>query len=245
MKTALILPDIHHPKHSKKCLKAIWQWLRDYGKKLDYLILLGDQMEFETVSFWLKNKKRILEGKRIIREYRQFDSEILCRLDKAVSNKCRKIYFIGNHEVRIDSAIDEDPNLEGYLEIENNLHLKKRKWKVIRFNHFYKLGKLSLMHGMFWNKYHAAKSVEECGRSVLYGHSHDIQEFTKNSLTNEVHKGKSIGCLCDTNPDWKKGRPNRWVNAFSVVYVYGNGFFNEYTVNIINGKFVWAGKLYE
>jgi hypothetical protein len=201
-------------------------------------------MEFETLSFWLKDKKRTLEGKRLVKEYKGFDREILTPLEKAVSDKCKKIYFIGNHEARVDTAIDTEPNLEGFIEIENNLHLKNRGWKVIPYNQFFKLGRLHLMHGFYWNKYHAAKSVEECGRSVLYGHVHDIQEFTKNSLTNEVHKGKSIGCLCDTNPSWKRGKPNRWVNAFSVVYVYEGGCFNEYTINIINGRFVWAGKLY-
>ena len=245
MKMALILPDIHHPKHNKSCFDAIWKWLKDYGRKLDYLILLGDQMEFETVSFWLKNKKRILEGKRIIKEYRDFDREILTKLESAVSARCTKVYFLGNHEARVESAIDEDPNLEGYIEVDKNLRLTEREWKIIPLNKIYRLGKLSLLHGLYWNKYHAAKTVDECGTSVLYGHVHDLQEYTKVSLVNEVHKGKSIGCLCDTNPDWKSGKPNRWVNAFSVIYIYEGGYFNEYTINIVKGKFIWNGKLYK
>ena len=243
IKMALVLPDIHHPFQDKKCMAAIFQWLKDYGKKLAYLVLLGDQMEFETVSYWLQDKKRPLEGKRLKKEYQRFKEEILWPLEKLVSEDCHKIYFWGNHEKRTEDAIDKNPQLEGYGEPENNLPLNE--WEVIPFNEIYKLGKLWLMHGVNWNKYHAAKTVDEYGRSVLYGHSHDIQEFTKvTPKDTEPHKGKSIGCLCDLNPSWKRGRPNRWVHAFSVIYLYGDGWFNEYTINIIKGKFVWNGKLY-
>ena len=135
--------------------------------------------------------------------------------------------------------------MEGFAEIELNLKLKERGWKEIPLNGVYKIGKLSLCHGLYTNQYHARKHVDIFGTSVIYGHNHDVQEHTRITYGNtEVHKGKSIGCLCDVSPSYLKNKPNKWVHAFSVVYTYDDGNFNEYTINIINGQFVWNGKPY-
>ena len=244
---AVILPDIHHPAHSKECMKAVFQFLQRYGKRLSHLILLGDQMDMQAVSHWLENKTRVLEGKRLLREYRTFDKDILTPLEELISPQCKKVFFIGNHEDWIRDAIDKNPQGEGYWEIENNLHLIERGWKIIELNKTYNLGKLVLCHGYYTNIYHARKMVDTFGKSVIYGHAHDLQEHTKVTPVNvkDVHKGKCIGCLCDMNPSYGENRPNRWVHAFSVVYLMPGGFFNEYTPNIVNGRFVFPdGKIY-
>jgi predicted phosphodiesterase len=243
---ALILPDIHYPRHNKRCLKAIFNLLKDVGQEVKYLILLGDQMEFECVSHWMKDKKRPLEGKRLKKDYESFNKEILTPLEKAVHKDAKKVYFIGNHEDWVRQAIDENPQGEGFWEIDINLKLEERGWKIIPLNEIWKLGKLWLIHGVYYNQYHAAKTVITYGHSIIYGHTHDLQEFTKVTPADveDVHKGKSIGCLSDINPSYKRGFPNRYVNAFSIVYLYNNGWFNEYTINIMRGGFVWNGKFY-
>ena len=246
VKLAVILPDIHHPNQSKECMQAVFQWMKAYGKKLSYLILLGDQMDMEAVSHWLDGKTRVLEGKRLLKAYRTFDKEILSPLEDMLSPGCSKVFFIGNHEHWTEDAIDKNPQGEGYWELEANLHLTQRGWKVIDFNKTYPLGKLVLCHGYYTNIYHARKMVDTFGKSVIYGHAHDLQEHTKVTPVNvkDVHKGKCIGCLCDLNPAYGKNRPNKWVHGFSVVYLMPHGFFNEYTVNIVNGRFVFNGVVY-
>jgi hypothetical protein len=37
---------------------------------------------------------------------------------------------------------------------------------------------------------------------------------------------------------------NRWVNAFGVLYVRDDGLYNLYVPVIINGKFVFEGKIF-
>ena len=249
MKTqlAVILPDIHHPYHDKGSIRAVFEFLEDYGKELSYLVLLGDQMDMQSMSHWLEGKTRILEGKRLVKEYENFDRDILTPIEEMLSKNCKKIFFIGNHEDWVNQMIDKDPvRLEGLAEIDRNLQLKKRGWKIIPFNKTYKLGKLTLCHGLYTNQYHARKMVDVFSKSVIYGHTHSLQEFCKSTPIDvaDVHKGKSIGCLCNLNPIFMKNRANNWVHAFSIVYLYNKGWFNEYTVNIIRGKFAWGNKIY-
>lgn len=249
MKTelAVILPDIHHPYHNKGCMKAIFEFLKEHGKQVAYLVLLGDQMDMQSMSHWLEGKTRVLEGKRLVKEYASFNAEILTPIEKFLSPSCKKIFFIGNHEDWVSQMIDKDPvRLEGLAEVATNLKLIERGWKVIPFNGHYKLGKLTLCHGLYTNMYHAKKMVDVFSSSVLYGHTHDLQEYTKTTPINvsDVHKGKSIGCLCNVSQAYMKNRPNKWVHAFSIVYLYDKGWFNEYTINIVKGKFIWNAKLY-
>jgi hypothetical protein len=247
MKLVAVFPDIHHPYHDRGCMNAIFEWLEDYGKELSGVVLLGDQMDMDAVSHWLEGKVRVLEGKRIKKAYQEFDAEILTPIERTLSKKCKeKIYFIGNHEDWIEQAIDKNPQGEGYWEIDENLDLVSRGWKIIELNKTYKIGKLLFCHGLYTNQYHARKMVDTFGHSVIYGHTHDIQEHTKITPVdvNDVHKAKSIGCLCDLNPSYGKHRPNKWAHAFSIIYFFPDGQFNEYAVNIVNGKFCWNNKIY-
>lgn len=246
VRRALVLPDIHHPYQNKGCMKAIFSWLKDYGHKLDYLVLLGDQMDMEPISHWLDGQIRVLENKRLINDYKSFDHDILTPLERAINPKCKKVFFIGNHEDWVRQAIDRNPQNEGFWEVETNLRLPERGWEVIPLNGTYQLGKLWLMHGIYTNQYHARKMVDVFCRSIAYGHTHDCQEHTKIVPIDvtDVHKAKSIGCLCDKNPDYMKNKPNRWVHAFMEVDLSPNGDFTEHTINIINGKFRWNGKIY-
>ena len=41
-----------------------------------------------------------------------------------------------------------------------------------------------------------------------------------------------------------RGKMNRWVNAFGVIYVREDGMFNLYTPVIVKGKFTFTGKTF-
>ena len=107
-------------------------------------------------------------------------------------------------------------------------------------------GKLLVFHGIYANKYHAAKTADTFSKSCAYGHTHDIQSYTKVHIDDykDYHTAQSIGCLCNTSPAFMRGRGNRWVNSFGVLYLQSDGHYNLYTPIIVKGKFVYAGKLF-
>jgi len=252
----VLLPDIHHPYHDKSALSAVFSFI-DYFKPNE-IVLLGDAMEMRSIDHWKQEKRNIkyFEGKRLLADYKSFDMEILEPLSKLVGSKCRKVYMGGNHEAWAERLINSNPQLEGLLEPENALELEKKGWKWIPYtiikndNHYrgmHKVGKLTVFHGNYLGKNHASQTSQSFDKSVAYGHTHDVQMFTKVHMEDPVdyHSAQSIGCLCNRAPEYKYGKPNRWVHAFGITYVRDKGFYNLYVPIIVNGEFVFNEKLFK
>ncbi|MEO5366660.1 MAG: hypothetical protein H7831_09960 [Magnetococcus sp. WYHC-3] len=255
MKKAIVLPDIHHPYHNKKAWLAVLNFIKWFVP--DIVVLLGDAMDMRSVDHWKKEKGNLrhFEGLRLLHDYKDFSEDILKPIEEAVPN-ARKIYMGGNHEIFVERVLDENPQLVGMVEPETVLKLEERKWEWIPYlikqkrggvkRGMLKLGKLTLVHGEYTNKFHASKTADSYLKSVMYAHTHDLQLFTKVTVEdpNDYHSCQSIGCLCDRSPMFLWGRPNRWVHAFAVIYFQDNGNFNAYIPVIVNGKFVFEGKVF-
>lgn len=55
----------------------------------------------------------------------------------------------------------------------------------------------------------------------------------------------NIGCLCEMNPGYLRGRLPQWQNGFAVVDFLENGNFYYQQIRIIEGRFLFEGKIYE
>ena len=251
MKKVMLLPDIHHPYHNKRAVETVFKFAKWW--KPDTIVLLGDAMEMRAINHWKQSKgnKRDFEGVRLFDDYASFSKEILDPIEK-ICPKARKIYFGGNHEHWIYDVINRLPQeMQGFAEVEKALKLKERGWEWIPFikdgrRGIIRMGKITLTHGHYTNKYHASKTCDTYSGSVVYAHAHDLQSHTKVHIEdpNDYHTSTSIGCLCDLSPEFLWGQPNRWVHAFGVLYVRDGGCYNLYVPVIINGKFTYAGKTF-
>ena len=252
----VLLPDIHHPYQDKPAVGAVFNFIEYF--KPNEIVLMGDAMEMRSIDHWKQEKKnmRHFEGKRLLFDYKSFNDEILEPLSKLGGNKCKKVYMGGNHEDWAEQLINTNPQLEGLLEPQNALELKKKGWEWIPYkvvkdgNHYrgmHKVGKLTLFHGNYLGRYHAGQTSQAFDKSVAYGHTHDIQMFTKVHMEDptDYHSAQSIGCLCNRAPEFKYGKPNRWVHGFGVMYVREQGIYNLYVPIIINGKFMFGDKVFK
>ena len=257
IKRVVLLPDIHHPHHNKEAIKAVFQFIRYF--KPHAVNILGDALNMDAVNHWKQEKgsKKYFEGKRLLKEYEAFDREILVPLERILPEDCEKTFMFGNHEEWINLLIDKMPQLEGLVEIDLCMGLQQRGWEVIPWIHYNeekgsyergikKYGKLLTFHGQYTTKYHSAKTVDSYSKSCAYGHTHDLQLYTKVTVDDhrDYHTAQSIGCLCNRSPEFLQGRMNRWVNAFGVLYVHEDGNYNLYVPVIINGKFIFNGKVF-
>ena len=255
VKKIVLLPDIHFPFQSKPSMRAVFRFIKYF--KPDEVNLTGDAMDMSSISWFERNRgnRKYFEGKRLMKEYKGFDETILSPLERIIPKHCKKVYMEGNHEYRVKEVINENPQLEGMIEMEKGLHLRKRGWKFIPY--FYKdkdgntkigmvkYGKLVAIHGIYTNKYNAAKTASVVNKSVVFCHTHSVQMFVRSSMDSEdYHSAMSIGCLANKSPDYAKGKPNSWVNAFGILYVRNDGNFNLYVPIIIKGHFSYAGKTF-
>lgn len=240
-KKVLAAGDWHIPYQDEASVEIFFEFLADF--KPDVLVLPGDFCDFECISKFNKSKWKIKEGKRLSTDYARAN-KMLDRINEAITWDCEKVFIIGNHEQRVNWAIEESPQeMEGFAELENNLHLDG--WKLIPYNGIYTVGSMNFIHGSRYNQTHAKYNAMEYDGQIFSWHVHTSQVFTlKNILEGLPKQGVSVGCMCSRNPSYRENQPNHWVNQFLYAYVFTDGSFTYYSPIIIEGRCVINDKLY-
>lgn len=244
-KTAIVFGDLHLPDHDPKALSVLLKVMRD--NKWNYVVNIGDFMDFGCISHHNKSALRAVEGKRVQADF-QLANKILDDIQAACGKVDEHVYLEGNHEEWVEKWIDANPILEGVFEVETQLKLEERGIDFIRRSeprNLYTIGNARFIHGNYTNDAHAKKHALHYGTNIFYGHLHDVQSY---SLT--VHGddkeivAQCIGCLCDKNLSYKKGRPDKWNHAFMTMTFLPNGNFHYQINRIFNGTTVYNGKIY-
>jgi len=159
---------------------------------------------------------------------------------------CDIRHFVqGNHEVWLDKFVIRYPYLKHYM-TENALRLKERGYKYHPYNRkkLLKIGKINFTHGKYVPKYHAFKHLDMYGESIMYGHTHDLQRFTK-TVAGGTLSAWSLGCLKDiqADEDWLSGRLTNWNHAFAIIDWFKNGDYKVEIVEIIRGRTTLWGEV--
>lgn len=241
----VIVCDEQVPHHIN--LKSLNRFLKDFQP--DAIVREGDMLDLTPLTGWTSLSPSAVDWDSIKDEIR-IGNEILDEQDSLIK-PTKKLFWLGNHELRLKYFLQKHPewarkNRSWLPNIARDLKLRERGYRVFEQNHLESIGKLYFFHGDNYSTFHTKKNVEDLNINVVYGHTHSPQNFTKVSRINSMPKSAwSLGCLCNLNPEWKRGGPNAWVNGFAVFYVLPNGNFNLYPITMINGQFVAPnGKLY-
>ncbi len=241
----VLLPDIHHPHYEPKVMDSINQFIIDYDP--NEIVYMGDQLTLDCISGWNQRKPLLKEGQRLMQDYNSFDNEVLKAHESITGEDTKRVFMIGNHEQRIEWYTEYHPELSGFVDITRHLQLRERGYDVVPFNGIHKVGKLSVIHGYYWNKYHANKTLEAFEGNVVYSHVHNPQMYAKVSPVDRkgYHMATALPCICNIKPDYKRNAPNFWINGFGIVeHLPATGYFNLYTIIIIDGSFMWNGTYY-
>lgn len=210
--------------------------------KPDWVVNLGDWMDFDYLSKFAEDDSLAREGKRL-----QADID-MGKADLDFWQEVTDDYTIlqGNHDERLDRLIAKRPEFEYLLSADKLFGFRDRGVKYYPAREQpYKRGKLNMVHGWFANKYHAASHLDRMSGNIVYGHVHNFQSTSRTLVAvGEEIAAWSLGCLCDKAPGYLKGRPSEWQNGFAVVYMDESGAFNLYPVRIIRGSFIWGGVRY-
>lgn len=251
----LVMNDPHVPFEDEAAVKCLLRAIPII--RPDGFIHLGDMGEFESASSW-EWKKR----KRPPLDYQldEIDKDIgavnaaFDRLDYALdkANVKEKHFMEGNHDERLTRLCFENPHLErtrhkygpGYL-FKDAVQIKQRGWKFYPLGEIKHIGHLYFYHGQHYGgQHHACNHLRRMGVNIMYGHWHDIQQFSETHVDGEK-SAWSVGCLKRLDYEankWLKRRPINWGHAFATVDFFGKDF----SVNvhrIINGKVSIYGEL--
>lgn len=250
IRRCVALYDIHYPLVHRPTLNAILDFLSK--NPVDLLVFGGDQFDNQNLSHHTKGKPLLRNRAGFLKEVRGFDKEILKPIEGCLPKHCKRIYICGNHDHWTDQFIEENPEFDG-IQQHKLLNVENRGWDVVSCGGDFTYGKLTFIHGEqlggFGNQtpqFHAKKAVEGYCRSVLYGHMHSPQLFTKNLPFRDRDKWQAMCCpiVGETNPQYLRQRPTAWLNGFAIVEFQEDGSFNCYLVNVVDGRFSYGGKQY-
>lgn len=231
------------PLHDMKAFGAAFAFLEDF--KPDHLILGGDILDCGVVSHHNHGKPGRTEGLKLLKDAEDCNQDVITPLN-ALPTKSNT-FITGNHEDWLNDLTDDQPGLEGLVDLKRLLSLQT--WKVLPQGGKHHLGKLTFIHGdqLRGGQGVARVAVIEAERSVRFGHYHTFAAFTKTSFIEEKlgRTGIACPCLCTKDPKYGEGRGNSWVQGLNWGYVFPDGTYADYVSIITNGKMVGPdGKVY-
>lgn len=237
----LFVPDCHVPYHDVKAFETMLEIARDF--KPDEIVVLGDFFDAYSVSFHSKDPKKMVAT---LEHELELSRPEIAKLQK-VNPRARMVFLCGNHEDRIRRYVNHHaPMLARSLGIEDTLKLPHGTiFLPYGQRNRYFMGKLLATHGTLFNQHVAQGMIRKYGTSVIFGHTHRLQEFNVVNVHGDRLKGITCGWLGDiTHAGEYVLDMADWVHAFALSYHFPNGNFVMQTVEIVAGRAVFDGRIY-
>jgi len=243
--TFIVIPDLHAHEVIWDYLGLVCKFIEDF--KPEYVIQLGDLMDYECLLGIGKKRYPAFDGKDVGRLNREFQAcaKIITMINQASPAGSKKIFLEGNHEYRVTELLHKAPEFEDMFRLDKRVDMTG--WEILPYLQKFKLGKLNFIHGEFYGISPVKKHLAVYDKNIVFGHTHAIGQETKPSPMREIPVwGAMLGCLCKLNADYMKNKSSRAEHGF------GYGWFEEKSGDfdcaikrIIHGGFWAEGRRYK
>lgn len=242
----LVIPDCQvKPGNSVEYLKWIGKYIVE--KQPEVIVCIGDFADMPSLSSYDVGKK-VFEGrtyKADIRAVHKGMEALLSplwklqerqRKDKRKLYKPRMVLTLGNHEDRIDRAINNDRKLEELISI-GDLNYEKYGWEVydfldvvvidgIAYSHYFASGimgrPITSARTLLTRKHMSCFAGHQQGRQIAYGSRADGREIT----------AIIAGSCYEHDEDYLSHQTNSHWRGFYVLHEVDDGSFDEMAVSI-------------
>lgn len=228
MGTHLIIPDPHaHPKHNNNRADWLGQLILDL--RPDVVVNMGDQWDMPSLSAYDKGK-RDFQGRTYAADINaglDFSERLFAPIRHAKKRQPRKVYIEGNHDNRIERALDLSPELVGTVSI-GDLDLKRDYDDIVRYQgntpgtiaidgvnyaHFFVSG---IMGRPLGGEHPAYSLVSKQFISCTAAHSHVLDYCVRADANGVPRMGLVAGCFLDYNADWAGEINKLWVRGVAI-----------------------------
>jgi hypothetical protein len=244
MSVHLVIPDSHaHPSYSNDRADYLAKLIIDL--KPDVVINLGDQFDMASLSGYDKGKRSFVgrSYKLDIDAGLEF-SERLWEPVRATKKKLPyRIYLEGNHEHRIEKALDLNPELDGTIGFQD-YDLDRYYDEVVRYEgstpgivnvdgvnyaHYFISG---VMGRPISGEHPAYSLVSKLGDSVTAGHLHTTDYSVRTGVNGTKRHGLVAGCYFDYNSDWAGSANDLYWRGVIVKRNVNNGEYDPEWISI-------------
>lgn len=246
MTKIFVIPDAQvHPGSDITHLIAAGKYA--VQKKPDTIVCLGDWADMSSLSSYDVGKKSF-EGRRYMDDIQAakdamvaFLAPIRAEQQRLIRNKekqwnPRLVMTLGNHEARIDRAVNEDRKLEGLIKIDD-LKYVESGWEVypflqpvcidgVVFCHYFTSGVMGRpvcsASALVSKKHQSCIAGHQQGRQVAYGSKADGSTITSMIL----------GSFYSHDEDYLGHQGNKHWRGMCVLHEVANGSFDEMFISI-------------
>lgn len=223
-------------------------------KKPDKIICIGDFADMPSLSSYDVGKKSF-EGRRYVKDI-EASHEAMSRLllplelfnQKAIKNKERQyhpqmIMTLGNHEERINRAVNSDSKLDGVLSV-TDLNYSNFGWDVYPFLD------VVVLDGVAYSHYFvtgvagrpastAAAQFRKTNMSCVSGHQQGLQVHTGGRADGKRLTSIIAGSCYEHDEDYLGPQGNKHFRGFLVLHDVNDGEFDLMNVSLkyLNQKY--------
>lgn len=242
----LIIPDVQvKPGQDFTFLKWVGQYIVD--KKPDVIICIGDFADMPSLSSYDVGKKSF-EGRRYTEDIKATHAAMEALLSplkeynakqKRTKHKLytpRMVLTLGNHEERILRAVENDPKLDGILQVDD-LKYKQYGWEVydyldvvvidgVAYSHFFTSGAMGRPVSS------AAALLSKKHMSAVMGHVQDRQIAYAKTADGRQLTGLFVGCCNLHDEDYLGNQGNDYWRGIWMLHEVNNGAFDEMPISL-------------
>lgn len=246
MSKHLVIPDCQiRPGDDTQFLSRIGQYIVD--KQPDVIVCIGDFADMPSLSSYDVGKKNY-EGRRYVADITYAEVAMMDLLsplslynERQRKNgkkqyRPRMVMTLGNHEERINRAVNNDAKLEGLISIDD-LHYKDFGWEVFPFL------EVVIIDGVAYSHYFvtgvagrpassAAAQIRRTNMSSIAGHQQGLQIATAPRADGSRLTSIIAGSCYEHDEDYLGVQGNKHWRGILVLHEVNNGQFDLMPVSL-------------
>lgn len=250
----LVIPDCQvRPGDDLGYLKAIGNYI--VKKQPDVVVCIGDFADMPSLSSYDVGKKSF-EGRRYAHDIQaskdameallspMYDHNERQRKNGKKQYKPRMVMTMGNHEYRINRAVESDPKLDGVLNMDD-LKYKEFGWEVHGFR------EVVIIDGIAYSHYFvtgvagrpassAAAQFRKTNMSCIAGHQQGLQIHTGGRADGALLTSIIAGSCYEHSEDYLGPQGNKHWRGLLVLHEVQNGQFDLMPVSLAYIKKTYA-----
>jgi hypothetical protein len=228
----LVIPDSHaHPDYNNDRFTWLSKLIKDV--RPDIVVDVGDMADMPSLCHYDKGTKGF-QGRRYkadIEAVLDAQARIIEPLRKRKKKLPHFVRCLGNHEHRINRAIDKEPEmLEGVIGI-SDLQSKEYGWDEYGFLEPVKINGVNFCHyfasGVMGRPASSARTLlNHQNASCIQGHAHTFDYATKSNVNGKTFHGIFCGVFQDYDPPFAAAQAYLWRRGCMVLHDVMDGDFD-------------------
>lgn len=222
MVSHLVIPDVHcRPEQTNERADLLARLITDVSP--DVVINMGDQSDFPSLSSYERGQRAFV-GRTYaadVNSHLEFQARLWDPVKARKKKMPRRVFLEGNHEYRIERALDLSPELTNTISFDD-LQIKEYYNDIVRYEgktpgqievdgvtyaHYFVAG---VSGRPLSGEHHAYQLLAKQHASCTAAHSHLADYATRTVANGRKIHGLVAGCFLDYSLDWAGETNKLW-----------------------------------